>query len=227
LFFLGGFGFFGSIAEKSAEILEEIDLLSTLERRRKVVKQYFMYVLYGYVFIFSVYSFSKILLIIMGLPTPQLILESIYTALGFESILTVLAGTTLFLLKSFNYGVFSREYWKSLSQEESEDTTWRTLRRLFIIFLFVWAVYISFIVFFVEIFQLQTSLFTSSTLTYEDTQPIIHSLKLVFYITTTIQSMYFYTHIYKLVSALKSVDPNFKKKVDSTIKIDEDEEIKF
>ncbi len=229
LYFLGGFGLFGSIGEKSVEVLEEIDLLSTLERRKSVLKQYFMYLFYGYVFVFSVYSFSKILLIVMGMANPIPQLEKIYTCLGFESVLLVLVGSSLFLLKSFNYGLFSREYHKSLSAEESEDTTWKTLRKLFIIFVFVWAVYISFIVFFVQIFTLDTSLFTANPLTFEETVPIIHSLQFVFYATTTFQTLYFFTHIYKLVSSLKSVDPNFKKKVDDSIKIDvdTDDDIKF
>ena len=104
-YFLGGFGLFGSVAEKSVEVLEEINLLSTLERRKSVVKQYFMYLLYGYVFVFSVYSFSKILLIIMGTPTPILQLEKVYTCLGFESVLLVLVGSSLFFLKCFYFAV--------------------------------------------------------------------------------------------------------------------------
>jgi hypothetical protein len=165
----------------------------------------------------------------MGTPTPILQLEKVYTCLGFESVLLVLVGSSLFFLKCFNYGLFSREYHKSLSAEESEDTTWRTLRKLFIIFIFVWAVYISFIVFFVQIFTLDTSLFTANPLIFDETVPIIHSLQIVFYITTTFQTLYFFTHIYKLVSSLKSVDPNFKKKVDDSIVVNEDteDEIKF
>ena len=229
LYFFGGFGLFGSISEKSVEILEEVDLLSTLERRKSLIKQYFMYLFYGYVFLFSVYALSRILLIGLGVTYKFPWQQQLYTALGFENVLIVLVGFSLFLLKCFNFGIFSREYWKSLSVEESEDNAWRILRKLVIIFLFVWAVYIAFILFFVQIFGLETSLFTASTLTYGETVPIINSLQLVFYITMVFQTLYFFSHMYKLVSSLKSVDPNFKKKVDETIKIDDDDDddIKF
>jgi hypothetical protein len=226
LFFFGGFGLFGSIAEKSFEVLEEIDLLSTLERRKSILKQYFGYLFFGYVFVFSVYALSKLLLLLLGV-TPNTWLMELYTSLGFESVFLVLVGTSLFLLKSFKYGVFSREFHKNLSVEESEDTAWRTTRKLVIIFVFVWAVYITFILFFIQIFKLETQLFTGVLLSYIAAEPIFHSLQIVFYITTTFQTLYFLTHIYKLVSSLKSVDPNYKKKVDETIKIDPDEEIKF
>ncbi|MBN2156336.1 MAG: hypothetical protein JW776_09845 [Candidatus Lokiarchaeota archaeon] len=230
LYFLGGFGFFGSLAERSMERLEEIHLLSTLERRRSWIKQYFLYVIYGYVFAFSVYALTRILLIILGVSYKFVWQQKMYTILGFESVILVLIGASLFLLKSFNYGFFSREYWKNPGFVESEDNAWRLLRKLFIIFLYVWAVYIASILFFVQIFKLETSLFTSIQLTYETAQPIIHSLQFVFYITTTMQALYFFTHIYKLVSPLKSADPNYKKKVDESIKIDlddDDDEIKF
>ena len=230
LYFLGGFGLFGSVAEKSVEILEDINLLSTLERRKSQLKRYFMYILYGYVFTFSVYALARILLIILGVTYKYDWQEKVYTALGFESPLLVLVGTSLFLLKSFNYGIISRGgYWKSLSHAETEDTAWSIFRKLIIIFLFVWAVYISFILFFVQIFRLETSLFTATPLNYDSTKLILHSLQLIFYITTTIQTLYFLTHIYKIVSSLKSVDPNFKKKIDESIKIeeDQDDDIKF
>ena len=228
LYFFAGFGFFGSLAEKSVEILEEIDLLSTLEKRKSLLKQYLMYVIFGYVFVFCAYALSKLLLLLLGVVTSKYIWETqLFTALGFESVVLVSIGVFLFLLKSFNYGVFSRENWKSLSAEESEDTTWRISRKLIIIFIFIWAIYTLVIVFFVQYFSLGTSLFTNDVLTYETTIPIFHSLQIAFYLTTTIQTLYFLTHIYKLVSALKSVDPNFKKKVDNSIKINEDDDIKF
>ncbi|MHA1111137.1 MAG: hypothetical protein ACTSRE_08540, partial [Promethearchaeota archaeon] len=190
----------------------------------------FMYLFYGYVFVFSVYALSRILLIGLGVTYKFPWQEQLYAALGFENVLLVLVGSSLFLLKCFNFGIFSREYWKSLSIEESEDNTWRILRKLIIIFIFVWAVYITFILFFVQLFELETSLFTIYTLSYTETEPIIHSLQLVFYFTTVFQTLYFFSHMYKLVSSLKSVDPNFKKKVDETIKIDDDDDdddIKF
>ncbi|TFG16938.1 MAG: hypothetical protein EU530_11285 [Promethearchaeota archaeon] len=230
LYFFGGFGLFGSISEKSVEVLEEVDLLSTLERRKSWIKQYFMYLLYGYVFLFSVYALSRILLIVLGVSPKFAWQDQLYTALGFESVLLVLVGASLFLLKCFNFGIFSREYWKSLSVEESEDNAWRIFRKLIIIFIFVWALYITFILFFVQIFQLETSLFTADILTYGEAEPIVHSLKLIFYITTVFQTIYFFSHMFKLVSSLKSVDPNFKKKVDDTIIIDDDhddDDIKF
>lgn len=230
LYFFGGFGLFGSIAEKSVEVLEEVDLLSTLERRKSWIKQYFMYLFYGYVFLFSVYALTRIFLIGLGVTYKFPWQEQLYTALGFENVLLVLVGSSLFLLKCFNFGIFSREYWKSLSAEESEDNTWRIFRKLIIIFIFVWAVYITFILFFVQIFKLETSLFTASSLSYQETIPVINSLQLVFYLTTVFQTLYFFSHMYKLVSSLKSVDPNFKKKVDDSIKINDDEDdddIKF
>jgi hypothetical protein len=228
LYFIAGFGLFGSVSERSVEVLEDANLTSTLERRRSLIKQYLMYLFYGYVFAFSVYALTRIVLIGLGVSYKFPWQQKLYMALGFENVLLVLVGAALFLLKCFNYGIFSREYWKTLSVEESEDTTWRVFRKLIIIFVFVWAVYITFILFFVQIFRLETSLFTASILTYNETVPIFNSLHLVFYITTVFQTLYFFSNMYKLVSSLKSVDPNFKKKVDTSIKIDEeDDEITF
>jgi hypothetical protein len=219
-FFFGGVGFFGSLAEKSSEVIEDLNLFTDLKRRTSP-KAYIMYLVYGYTFIFGIFALNKVFLIILGVTyKPEFIgLEYIFQALQMESLWVVIIGISLFCLKSFKYGYFSKEFWKTNVPYSQMAPKWyRFIRKATVIFMFVWANYVALMIIIIDIFSL-----TSPFGTYGG----LDAMQLVFYTASFIQSLYFYTNMEKIVDPLKVNASDFKKKIDKNIKVDDKNQIKF
>ena len=217
-YIFGGIGFVGSIAEKSSELIEEVKLFSDLKKRTSL-KSYMLFLIYGYIFVFGIFSANKVITLLLGIEFMPIFygIREFYFLL-FENVYIVVVGISLYNIKAFKYGYFSREFWKqNLSFKERENTLIRYLRKFLVIFFFVWAIYTAIIIFFIDI--------------HEIISPFGHygpeTLQLVFYSFSFAESIYFYKNKEKLVDPLRIQDKDFKKKVDDNIIIEDDDEIKF
>ncbi|MBD3352249.1 MAG: hypothetical protein GF364_12250 [Candidatus Lokiarchaeota archaeon] len=225
----GGLGIVGSLFEKSSEMIEDANLFSDL-KKHTTPKAFISYLIYGYVFVFGIFAGNKVLMILLGMEYKIAFLwfEEIFITLQFESTLIIILGITLFSIKAFKHGYFSKEYWKSnLTYDERRSTWYRYLRKFIVVFLYSWGIYTAFISYFIEIFGLSTPFEYGG----------IDSLLLVFYLAALLQSIYFFKNKTEVVSPLKTQQDDFKKKVDETIQIaevkpkkpieEEQDEIKF
>jgi len=210
-YLIGGIGFFGSIAEKSGEITEDLNLLSKIEPRNNV-KAYFSQLLYGYCFAFGLYSGLEIIFILLGVKfKPQFnFIGNIINYLQFKSIFIYIIGMTLFSIKAFKYGYFSKEFWKyELSYKERRNTWYRYLRKFIVVFFYFWGVYLSILLYYIDYFHLITPF------EYND----LDMLLLIFYLSVYIESFYFYTNKKKLIHHLQVKKEDYKVKIDKTIQI--------
>lgn len=217
----GGIGFIGSLAERTSELIEEVNMFADLKKRTKF-KEYFLFLIYGYLFVFSIYSAVEVMTILLGVgfKLEFKIMKDFFLTFQFESIYVFILGISLYNLKAFKFGYFSKEFWRSqLSFRELESSAWRYLRKFSAIFFFVFSTYMAIIMFFIDFYNL-----TSPFGEYGQT-----SLLLVFFIFSTLESLYFYKNKHKLVEQLKIQDKDFKKKVDENILLenDDEDEIKF
>jgi hypothetical protein len=196
-------------------------MFTDLKKRTKL-KEYFLFLIYGYLFFFSIYSAVEIMTILLGVSfKPEFgIINNFLLAFQFESVYVVILGISLYNLKAFMFGYFSKEFWRSqLSFKELEQTPLRYFRKFTAIFFFVFSTYMAIIMFFIDIYNL-----TSPFGEYGQT-----SLLLVFFVFSTLESLYFYKNRHKLVEQLKIQADGYKKKVDENIMVekDDEDEIKF
>jgi hypothetical protein len=217
-YIFGGIGFVGSIAEKTSELIEEVKLFSDLKKRTSF-KSYLLFLFYGYIFIFGIFSANKVISLLLGIEFRPVFfgIREFYFIL-FENVYIVIIGISLYNIKAFKFGYFSREFWKqNLSFKERENTLVRYLRKFLVIFFFVWAVYTAVIIFLIDIYEISSP--------FGEYGP--ETLQLVFYSFSFIEIIYFYMNKEKLVDPLRVQDKDFKKKIDENIVIEEDDEIKF
>lgn len=225
----GGLGLFGSLAEISSETIEDSFLFANLKKKASP-KAYFSYMIYGYLFALGVYSASKIFIILLGIEIrPELIFfKDIFLGLQFESIILVIIGITLWSIKSFKYGYFSKEYWKSgLSYQQTRDTWYRYLRKFIVVFFYSWGIYVACITYIIEAYHLTTPF------NYGD----FDTIQIIYYFSILFESIYFYKNKGKIVEHLRVQQKDFAKKEDKSLKVEEevkptkdpflDEDIKF
>ncbi|MHA1819518.1 MAG: hypothetical protein ACTSU2_10570 [Promethearchaeota archaeon] len=209
LFYLmAGIGFFGGVTEKSAEGIEEMKLYSNLKTGRFNIKAYFFYIGFGYTFLYSSYSFSAILTYLLGLQyKPEFILiQETFSILQFnQSILIAVIGISLYSYKSFKYGFFYKEFFNRHPDTKRIAPTWpHILRRTFVIFLFVIGNYMAIMITIIYRYNLSNPI---------GPHVALDSMQLIFYIFVLFESLYFYTHMNKVVDELKiSEDEKDKKK---------------
>lgn len=217
----GGIGFIGSLAEKTSELIEGVKMFADLKKRTKI-KEYFLFLIFGYLFFFSIYSGVEIMTILLGVEFKLEfeIIKSFLLTFQFESIYVVILGISLYNLKAFMYGYFSKEFWRSQTAwKDLESTPFRYIRKFSAIFFFVFSTYMAIIMFFIDFYNLTNPFGEFGQI----------SLLLVFFIFSTFESLYFYKNKHKLVEQLKIQDKDFKKKVDENIMLenDDEDEIKF
>ncbi|MCP4760444.1 MAG: hypothetical protein GY870_01600 [archaeon] len=215
---LGGLGFIGSLSEFSGEIIEDINLFTEI-KKRTTPKSYLMYLIYGYVFSLGVYSANMIFRILLGIEFNFVDIQLTIDALFFESILIQIVGISLYFVKAFTLGFFSREFFRgNLSYKETERTFLRYIRKLIVIFFFVWGNYLFIILFFIETLNIPDPFGSYA----------IESLKLFFFLSCFIECLYFYRNRDSLIDQRKMKSEDFKQKIDKDIKLDTDtDEIKF
>ncbi|MHA1340059.1 MAG: hypothetical protein ACTSRZ_07605 [Promethearchaeota archaeon] len=210
-YFIGGIGFFGSLAEKAGELIEDSKLFSDL-KKRTTPKTFIAYLLYGYCFAFGVYSGAESLIILLGVSYKSAFnfVLNILSYLQFKSPLIYIIGISLFSIKAFKYGYFSKEFWKyELTYEERRDTFLRYLRKFIVIFFYCWGVYLAVLLYYIDYFGLTTPF------DYNDLDTLI----LVFYISLYLESIYFFKNKQNLVHHLKVQQKDYKKKVDESIEL--------
>lgn len=225
----GGLGLFGSLAELSSETIEDSNLFANLKKKASP-KAFLSYLVYGYLFVLGIYSAAKIFTILLGIEIkPELIFfQNILLGLQFESLLLVILGITLWNIKAFKFGYFSKEYWKSgLSYQQTRDTWYRYLRKFIVVFFYSWGIYVACITYIIEVFSLSTPF------NYGD----FDTIQIVYYFAILLESIYFYKNKMKIVEHLKVQQKDFAKKEDKSIKVEEekqnqkdpllDEDIKF
>ena len=203
-----GVGIFGSLAEKSAEIIEDVDLFKDLKKTLSV-KRFIMNMIYGNCFLYSVYSANEVFIILLDIQYKDSFLwfVEIWKGLGYTNIFVVLIGINFFFLKAFRLGFFSFEYWKvdlSLKREK-----YAILRKLLVIFLYIWANYIALMMFVIEKYGLNNTFHVAFTLN-----------NLVFHVFTVSATLIFYLNMRKIVDALKSGGKDYKKKINKQIIIE-------
>lgn len=210
---VGGLGFFGGLAEKTGEYIENVDLYSTLEQRRLSPKKYVSNLAHGYLFIYGIYAFNQIIMILLGMQYKSDFtwLGDIFNLLQFNrSLYVTVIGITFFAYKSFKFGFFTSEYFnKNPNPNKMNITPLRVLRKLIAIFFFVIGCYLATIVAFIERYNLSNP--------FGETEAF-DALQMIFFITLFLESLYFYTQSSKLVDALKTTDKSFKVKTDEGIK---------
>jgi hypothetical protein len=212
----GGMGIFGSSAEKSAEIIEDINLFKQLKKSLSV-KRYIMFAIYGSCFLFSIYSANEIFVILMDIQYKPAFswFNDFWIGLGYDSVLIVLLGITFFCIKAFRLGFFSFEYWRADINTRKEKHS--IYRKLITIFLYVWASYLAFMISFIE----------SNPILVNPFDVDFNLLNLVFHIFTVTASLIFYTNMGKIVDALKPSNKDFKKKIDEDIIIEPENDLSY
>jgi hypothetical protein len=122
-FLFAGSGFVGGALEFIGEKAES----NLQERRVKSIatfKLYFLFMLYGYLVCYSIYSVSHVFSILLSYqhdPTKYGVILNLITYLQFNGYLPMLLGVLFFMIKTFRYGIFSLEYFKPDYEKYQEE----------------------------------------------------------------------------------------------------------
>jgi hypothetical protein len=113
-FITSGIGIVGGILEYSGEHTESEEAYQKFHNMAPV-KIYFYSLMYGYIFIFAIFSFNAFIsiLLIWDYSEIHIFLIDFITVLQFSNIVIVIFGNILFSIKSFRYGIFSAEFYRS------------------------------------------------------------------------------------------------------------------
>lgn len=114
IYILAGFGIIGGTLELAAEKTESAEAYKKYKWTAPIVL-YFSYLIYGYVFIFAVYSFSQFMtfFFLWEYPIHTTWFEDFIVNIQFHSTILVSIGVLLFTIKAFRFGIFSFEFYRS------------------------------------------------------------------------------------------------------------------
>ncbi|WP_457559615.1 hypothetical protein [Candidatus Harpocratesius sp.] len=114
VYILAGFGIIGGTLEYVGEQTESAEAYKKYKWSAPIVL-YFSYLVYGYIFIFAVYSFSQFLtfFFLWEYPVHTTGFEDFILNIQFHSTILVSIGIFLFTIKAFRFGIFSFEFYRS------------------------------------------------------------------------------------------------------------------
>ena len=113
-YIIGGFGIIGGTLEYAGERTETAEAYKKYKKSAPVIL-YFSYLIFGYIFLFAVYSFSQFLTLFFQweYSANMAEVESFFANIQFHNTIFVSIGILLFTIKAFRYGVFSIEFYRS------------------------------------------------------------------------------------------------------------------
>ncbi len=200
---VSGIGVIGGTLEFAGENIEKEDLYKSL-KALSPIKLYILNCIYGFIFLFAVFAFSQFLMELLQwqFRGNASIIRRVTDLMLFRSIVLPILGSLLFAIKSFKYGPFSIEFYRSdfhpsvadigLFQKES--------RHFFACILGAITIYFSAFLYFIEQKTPQSD-------------AILSQGKAIFYLMAAIEAILFYILKHRFIDQLKPLKKRYSLKV--------------
>jgi len=204
-FVFAGVGIIGGVLEYVGEAKEATEVYHNYEKSSGI-KLYGFLLVYGYIFLFAVFSLSEFLIFAFKWEYPDTLwfVPTFISYMLFDSVILMVIGSVLFGYKTFKFGVHSMEFYKTDYDPDVTDIskTRRGFRQFMGCSIGTMGVFCSLLVFVFDLFPVSDI-------------GSFHIPKAFFFLTATIQSVYFYTHREKYIDQLKPIDEQYGLKVGS------------
>ena len=202
VYITAGIGLIGGILEFIGERTESAETYKDFKKFTKV-KLVFYYFIYGYIFIFAVFSFSQFLIIFFQweYKLNWNFFDEILNFMQLYNILLPILGSILFGIKIFYSGFFSLEFYKSEFDPSMMKIgpKFKFFRHLLSWFFGTLGVFIGIMIFFLEF--------------YENTADLnLYLGKSFFFLAASIQAILFYIFKDRYVDQLKPLKKQFELK---------------
>ena len=202
VYITAGIGLIGGILEYVGEKTETAETYKHFKKFNKV-KLYFFNFIYGYIFLFAIFSFSQFLIIFLQweYKISWDFLNETLTFMQLNSIILPILGSILFGIKIFYSGFFSLEFYKSEFDPSMTKVgpKMRFFRHLISWFFGTLGVFVGIMTFFLEY--------------YENTADLnLYLGKSFFFLAATIQSFLFYIFKDRYVDQLKPLKKQYELK---------------
>ncbi len=202
-YIIGGFGIIGGTLEYAGEQTESAEAYKKYKRSAPIIL-YFSYLIYGYIFLFAVYSFSRFLTLFFQWEYSANLteVESFFANMQFHNSIFVGVGFLLFTIKAFRFGVFSIEFYRSEFHPSVADLgpIRKEIRRNFACILGAMGLFVSVWVYIIENFP-------------TGVEENIAFGKSFYYLAATLQAIIFYLLKDRFVDQLKPLAKQFEIKV--------------
>lgn len=205
-YLMAGIGILGGSLEFAGENIEteatyrKIQILSPF-------KLYFLYLIYGYIFLFAVFAFSQFLteLLRWEYPVQTEFVENVVDLIQFRSIWLPIFGSFFFAMKTYKYGLFSVEFLRSELHPSVAEVPWgiREFRRVIACLIGPVIMYFSAFMYFIE----------KEPPLGDEYLPIGKAL---FFLAASLQAILFYIFKNRFIDQLKPLDKQYSLKVGST-----------
>lgn len=223
-YILSGVGIIGGVLEYIGEKTESADAYKKYDKFA-FLKLYMNFIVYGYVFLFAVFALSQFLAIFLQWEYSNPLFVSILDYILFHNIFLTIIGTLLYSIKTFRFGLFSIEFYRSEFHPSVTNIgpKLKGFRRFFAIFIGTIGIYVSSMVYFLEKYPNTVG----ENVTFG---------RSFFFLFATIQAILFYSLKDRFVDQLKPISKQYELKVgsgpltkeqkDETLK-DSEEELRF
>ncbi|MHA1584356.1 MAG: hypothetical protein ACTSWL_03820 [Promethearchaeota archaeon] len=213
-YLLAGIGIIGGILEYVGEQTESEEAYKNLKKLSKI-RLYFFYLIYGYIFFFAIFACSQFIMIFFQREynTDPSLIQGILETIQFHNIIITGIGVLLFARKSFHYGFFSFEFYRSEFDPAIADLNpWRReFRRGIAVILGIGMLFICGFIYFLEKYTPNTA---------ED----ISYGKSIFFLAATVEAVIFYIFRNRFIDQLKPASKQFGLKVGTGRKLGGEEE---
>lgn len=202
-YIFAGFGIIGGTLEYAGERTESAEAYKKYKKTAPIIL-YFSYLIYGYIFLFAVYSFSQFLTIFFQWeysPNVTYVGEFLNNV-QFHNAIIVSIGSLLFTIKAFRFGVLSFEFYRSEFHPSVADIgpVRKEIRRNFALIVGAIGIFVSIWVYIIE---------NNAT---TEPQNIVFG-KCFFFLAATIEAILFYLLKDRFVDQLKPLDKQYEIKV--------------